>query len=187
MRRTAFDKWPCSIARTADLLGDAWTILVLRELFYGETRFDGFVRSLGIARNTLTDRLSRLTAARLVERRAYQTDPVRHDYRLTDKGNDFFGVLAALNAWGDRWLSHDDGAPVLMRHESCAHDLHASVVCSVCGEPVRHEDVTVRPGPGYPDSLLRNTDVLGRFSPAPPAGPALPETLRSQAQTAPIA
>src|ERR671920_79401 len=104
MRRTSFTNWPCSIARAADLLGDGWTLLVLREAFYGQTRFEGFTDDLGIARNTLTDRLRRLVDAGLLERRQYQTDPVRHDYELTEQGRDFFGVLAALNAWGDKWL-----------------------------------------------------------------------------------
>ena len=101
MRRTSFGSWPCSIARTADILGDAWTLLVLREVFYGESRFDGFIGTLGIARNTLTDRLRRLEAEGLLRRRVYQRDPVRHEYLPTDKGRDFFGVLAAINAWGD--------------------------------------------------------------------------------------
>lgn len=166
MKRTSFESWPCSIARSADLLGDAWSLLVLRELFYGETRFDGFVRTLGIARNTLTDRLGRLTDAGLLERRAYQVDPVRHEYVLTTKGSDFFGVLAALNAWGDRWLDKGSGAPVLMRHETCGDDLDAIVVCATCREPVRDEDVTARPGPGYPAGLLRDPAVQGRFEPS---------------------
>ena len=75
-------------------------LLILREAVYGETRFDGFVEALGIARNTLSDRLGRLVDAGLLERRAYQTDPVRHDYVLTDKGRDFFGVLAGAQHVG---------------------------------------------------------------------------------------
>ena len=80
MKRTSFDGWPCSIARTVDMLGDAWTVLVLRELSYGESKFEGFVSSLGIPRNTLTDRLTILVDQGLVERRSYQRDPVRHEY-----------------------------------------------------------------------------------------------------------
>ncbi|MFI8232693.1 winged helix-turn-helix transcriptional regulator [Streptomyces sp. NPDC085900] len=163
MRRTSFDGWPCSIARTVDILGDGWTLLVLREIFYGETRFDGFIDSLGIARNTLADRLRRLENAGLLQRRPYQSDPVRHEYLLTDKGRDFFGVLAAINAWGDRWLADDDGIPVVMHHTACGHDTHAQVVCPSCGEPLHHQDVTVRTGPGYPARLLDSPDVQARF------------------------
>ncbi|QCX74428.1 HTH-type transcriptional regulator YodB [Streptomyces sp. YIM 121038] len=166
MRRTSFDSWPCSIARTVDILGDGWTLLVLREVFYGESRFDGFIGTLGIARNTLTDRLRRLEGAGLLERRAYQSDPVRHAYLPTDKGRDFFGVLAAINAWGDRWQSGEEGVPTVLRHTTCGHDTRARVVCSSCDEPLRHEDVTVRIGPGFPPRLLDDPAVRARF----PAG-----------------
>lgn len=164
MKRKSFDAWPCSIARTVDLLGDAWTLLILRELYYGETRFEGFVSALGIPRNTLTDRLTLLVDKELLERRTYQSDPVRQEYLLTEKGRDFFGVLAAINAWGDRWLSSDDGIPVLMRHEPCGHELQGTVVCADCGSPVRLEDVTVRPGPGYPTRLADDPAVVERFA-----------------------
>ncbi|MFJ4538508.1 winged helix-turn-helix transcriptional regulator [Streptomyces tibetensis] len=165
MRRTSFSTWPCSIARTADILGDAWTLLVLREVFYGESRFDGFIGTLGIARNTLTDRLRRLEAEGLLRRHVYQRDPVRHEYLPTDKGRDFFGVLAAINAWGDRWLAGDEGAPVVLHHRPCAHDTEARVVCSACGEPLRQRDMTARTGPGYPPRLLDDPVVRERFAP----------------------
>src|ERR1044072_946179 len=99
MRRTSFAQWPCSIARTMDLLGDWWTPLVLREAFYGIRRFDEFQHELGIARNTLTDRLRRLVEEGLLERRLYQTEPRRYEYVLTEKGKDFFPVLAAMSRW----------------------------------------------------------------------------------------
>lgn len=173
MRRTSFESWPCSIARTADVLGDGWMLLILREAVYGETRFDGFVEALGIARNTLSDRLGRLVNAGLLERRAYQTDPVRHDYLLTGKGRDFFGVLAALNTWGDRWLADDAGVPVTFRHDSCGSTSGARVVCAGCGEPLHADDVTARPGPGYPARLLEHAAVQRRFAPSPDdAGPS---------------
>ncbi|QOV44907.1 winged helix-turn-helix transcriptional regulator [Streptomyces chromofuscus] len=167
MRRTSFDGWPCSIARTVDILGDGWTLLVLREVFYGESRFDGFIGSLGIARNTLADRLRRLEDAGLLRRSVYQTEPVRHEYLPTDKGRDFFGVLAAINAWGDRWLAAEEGVPVVMRHTTCGHDTQAKVVCSSCGEPLRHGDVALRTGPGYPARLLKRPDVQARFGTGP--------------------
>jgi DNA-binding HxlR family transcriptional regulator len=168
MRRTSFEAWPCSIARTADLLGDGWTLLVLREVFYGQSRFDGFAEALGIPRNTLGDRLRRLVDAGLLERRPYRSDPVRHDYVPTEQGRDLFGVLAAMNTWGDRWLGGDDGVPVALRHETCGHDVRARVVCAACGEDLVAADVTARPGPGYPARLLETPDVRRRFGlPAP--------------------
>ena len=92
-----------------DLLGDWWTPLVLREAFYGVRRFDDFQRELGIARNTLTDRLHRLVGEGLLEKQPYQREPTRYDYVLTEKGRDFFGVLAAMSRWGDRWLAGGKG------------------------------------------------------------------------------
>lgn len=163
MKRTSFSNWPCSIARAVDLLGDAWTPLVLREAFYGIHRFDAFQQELGIARNTLTDRLRRLVDEGLLEKRPYQDEPRRYDYVLTEKGRDFFGVLAAISRWGDRWLAGEEGAPVAFHHDTCGHDTEAEVVCAVCREPLRAEDTSMRMGPGYPRRLSRRPDVRRRF------------------------
>ena len=111
-----------------DLLGDWWTPLVLREAFYGIRKFDEFQRELGIARNTLNDRLRRLVGEGLLEKQLYQREPMRYDYVLTEKGKDFFGVLAAMSRWGDRWLAGDEGAPILFHHEPCGHNTQADVV-----------------------------------------------------------
>ncbi|GAA4029646.1 helix-turn-helix domain-containing protein [Streptomyces plumbiresistens] len=164
MRRTSFAHWPCSIARTMDLLGDWWTPLVLREAFYGIRRFDAFQVSLGIARNTLTDRLRRLVDEGLLEKRPYQTEPVRYDYVLTEKGRDFYGVLLVMNRWGDRWLSGEEGPPVVMHHDVCGQEAHAEVVCSSCGEQMTAENTSPRMGPGYPPHLAERPDVRERFA-----------------------
>ncbi|MEU1198249.1 helix-turn-helix domain-containing protein [Streptomyces sp. NPDC005813] len=162
--RKSFANWPCSIARTVDLLGDAWTSLVLREAFYGTRRFDEFQQELGIARNTLTDRLRRLVAEGLMEKRLYDSEPPRYDYVLTEKGRDFFPVLAAMTRWGDRWLAGEEGVPVTLHHDSCGHDAEAQVVCSACGEPMGYENTSVRMGPGYPERLKSRPDVQRRFA-----------------------
>jgi DNA-binding HxlR family transcriptional regulator len=150
VKRTAFAEWPCSVARSVDLLGDWWTPLVLREAFYGVRRFDDFQRRLGIGRNILTQRLNRLVGEGMLERRPYQDRPVRHEYVLTGKGRDFFPVVAAIARWGDRWLAGDEGPPVVLHHTACGHDMHAEVVCSHCGEPIALHEVRGRPGPGMP-------------------------------------
>ncbi|GAB2966119.1 HxlR family transcriptional regulator [Amycolatopsis acidiphila] len=147
-----------------DLLGDWWTPLVLREAFYGIRRFDEFQQALGIARNTLADRLRRLVEEGLLEKQPYQRDPVRHDYVLTEKGKDFFGVLAAMTRWGDRWLAGEEGAPVVFHHRTCGHETHAEVVCAQCGEPLRAADTKIRMGPGYPERLKQRPDIQRRFS-----------------------
>lgn len=164
MRRSSFAHWPCSVARTLDLLGDWWTPLVLREAFYGIRRFDEFQGGLGIARNTLADRLRRLVDEGLLEKVAYQSEPTRYDYLLTAKGRDFFPVLVALSRWGDRWLAEEAGPPVVYHHERCGHDTHGEVVCASCGEPLTEADTHVRMGPGYPPRLAARPDVQARFS-----------------------
>ncbi|WP_052868059.1 winged helix-turn-helix transcriptional regulator [Streptomyces niger] len=164
MRRTSFAHWPCSIARTMDLLGDWWTPLVLREAFYGIQRFDAFQEALGIARNTLTDRLRRLVTEGLLEKRPYQTEPVRYDYVLTEKGRDFFTVLLAMNRWGDRWLAGEQGPPVVFRHDACGHESRPEVVCADCGEPMTAANTHARMGPGYPTELAERPDVRERFA-----------------------
>lgn len=112
MSRTSTSHWPCSIARTADLLGDAWTLLILRECFYGAHRFEQFVDNLGIGRATLTARLRRLTDAGLLETDHYSGHARRVDYGLTPKGRATLPILATLMRWGDDWLADDDGPPV---------------------------------------------------------------------------
>jgi DNA-binding HxlR family transcriptional regulator len=146
MKRTPFADWSCSVARTVDILGDWWTPLVLRECFGGVRRFDDFQRRLGIGRNILTQRLNRLVDEGMLERRPYHERPVRHEYVLTDKGRDFFPVVAALMRWGDTWLAGEDGPPVVLHHRTCDHDVHAEVVCSHCAEPLAMRDVSARPG-----------------------------------------
>jgi len=162
VKRTSFANWPCSIARTVDLIGDGWTPMVLREAIYGTTRFDEFERVLGIGRNVLSQRLGRLVDEGLLERQAYQQNPPRYDYVLTAKGRELFPVLAAMMAWGDRWLA-PNGPPLLFRHDTCGQDAHAEVVCSECHEPLALEDIKPHLGPGFPDRLREVALATGRF------------------------
>jgi DNA-binding HxlR family transcriptional regulator len=148
--RTDTSQWPCTIARAADVLGDGWNLLVLRQACLGTRRFDDFQRALGISRNILTVRLQRLVEEGLLDRVGYQQHPVRHEYRLTDKGRDVYPILAAMAAWGDRWLTGPEGTPLVLHHTTCGHDMHAQVVCSECHEPLEVRTVRAHAGPGYP-------------------------------------
>ena len=141
-----------SVKATADLLGDRWTFLVLREAFFGVRRFGHMQRNLGIARTVLSSRLKLLVAEGLLERRPYRDDPVWHEYRLTDKGLDFYPVALALMAWGDRYLAGPDGPPTILHHRTCGHDTIPVWNCSHCGKPLHARDIEPRPGPGA-DSL----------------------------------
>jgi DNA-binding HxlR family transcriptional regulator len=164
MRRTSFRSWPCSVARAVDLLGDWWTPLVLREALMGARRFEDIQRSLGIGRNVLAERLRRLVAEGLLERRRYQERPARHEYLLTEKGRDFLPVLAALMRWGDRWLDRGKGPPMVLRHAPCGAETHAEVVCAECRAPLALEDLGFDLGPGFPARLARRPEVRRRFA-----------------------
>ena len=150
MTRTDTSAWPCPLARTADLIGEGWTLLIMREAFYGVRRFEEFQRVLGVGRNILTLRLNTLVDEGLLTKVPYQEHPPRHEYRLTDKGRDVYPILAAMATFGDKWLL-DGGKPlVLFRHLTCDHDMHAVVTCSECAQPLDARSVRARPGPGYP-------------------------------------
>ena len=155
MKRTPFRDWPCSVARSVDVLGDWWTPLVLREAFLGATRFEEFQSALSIGRNILTQRLGRLVSEGLLEKRQYQDRPKRYEYLLTEKGTDIFDVMLALLRWGDRWLDKGAGPPLLIRHTPCGHIGPAESACSKCGARLRWQDVEVEPGPGLTKELAK--------------------------------
>lgn len=148
MKRVDTSDWPCPIARSAAVLGDHWNLLLIRQACLGTRRFDDFQQELGIGRNILTVRLNTLVDQGLLRRVEYQQGPTRHEYRLTDKGRDAYPVLAAMAAWGDRWLNDEQGPPVIFHHTTCDHDMHAVVVCSECDQPLDVHDVRATPGPG---------------------------------------
>lgn len=136
----------CTVARALEIIGDRWSVLVLRDAFYGIRRFGDFVADLGIARNVLTDRLGRLVDAGVLEKRLYEEHPPRHEYRLTEKGHELLPVLLALWRWGDRWCAGDE-PPVVLTHRTCGEPTHAEVVCSACREPLHRSELQVDPVP----------------------------------------
>jgi DNA-binding HxlR family transcriptional regulator len=142
MPRTSFEEWDCPIARTLDVIGEWWTPLVVRDLAAGTSRFDALQRDLGMSRKVLAQRLAKLREHGVVERIPYQHNPVRYDYRLTEKGAELAMVLLAMHSWGVRWLLGGADPPVPMRHDSCGEITEAVVACSSCGEPLRLADLT---------------------------------------------
>lgn len=147
VKRTSFASMNCSIAQGLEVFGEWWTLLIVRDLMLGVTRFDDLTDRLGIARNVLTARLDTLVEHGIVERVAYQDRPARYDYRLTEKGRDLWPVLNALRQWGDRWAA-PDGPPVEIVHRSCGHTTTAVPVCSECREPLSLAGVKAVRGPG---------------------------------------
>lgn len=138
---------PCSIARSAAVIGDRWTLMILRDCFLGVRRFEDFERRLGISRSVVADRLKRLTAEGVLRRERYSERPPRDEYRLTEKGLALHPVVMALVHWGDVHYG-EAGPPLIHRHRACGCDFAPVQTCSECGEPVAARDVEVRPGPG---------------------------------------
>ncbi|MEW9529719.1 winged helix-turn-helix transcriptional regulator [Microbispora sp. NPDC049125] len=148
MRRTSFAEFRCSLSRSLEVMGDWWTMLILRDLHLGVNRFDELVEDLGISRNLLTTRLRELAGHGIVERVRYQERPVRYEYRLSEPGRELVPILFALTAWGDRWAAPDEGPPLRLRHDACGAVFTPGVTCSECGGAVTAQDVTAVPGPG---------------------------------------
>jgi DNA-binding HxlR family transcriptional regulator len=138
----------CSIARSLELIGERWTILVLRDAFLGLRRFDQFQQNLGIARNVLAARLDRLVREGILEKIPYQERPLRHEYRLTDKGLDLWPVITELLRWGDRHAASEAGPPIVLRHKDCGGELGEQRICARCGKLLEVRDVRAEPGPG---------------------------------------
>jgi DNA-binding HxlR family transcriptional regulator len=136
MRRTRFDDAPCPIARTTDLIGDWWTPLVMRQAFAGTRRFADFAEQLDIPRAVLTTRLKRLVDDGLLERVEYQANPVRYEYRLTQKGREFWNVLAAMWRWGSDWLWDDDVPPLALVDRDTGDIVNPLVVDEATGRPL---------------------------------------------------
>jgi DNA-binding HxlR family transcriptional regulator len=132
---TVSDHLDCSIAASVAFVGDRWTLLILRDAFRGVRRFDDLCNDLGIARNILTDRLDKLVAHGILAKVPYQDRPVRHEYRLTDKGRDLSPALVALMRWGDRWAV-DGLPPTLLVHDACGAELEQLLRCPTCGVEV---------------------------------------------------
>ncbi len=155
MLKNDYDTQTCSVARTLEVVGERWTMLVVRNVFLGLRRFDEIQANLGIARNVLTTRLEKLVEVGVLEKRQYQERPVRHEYRLTEKGIDLWPVMAALMHWGDQHAPAPGGPPVIVRHRECGGTMTPGFTCDACGASLGPRDVESLPGPGAtPDHPL---------------------------------
>jgi DNA-binding HxlR family transcriptional regulator len=146
--RSDYDNQVCSIARALEVVGERWTLLVLRDIFLGNRRFDALQGHLGIARNVLQSRLERLLEHGVIEKVPYQERPVRHEYRLTPKGIDLWPTIVSLLQWGDRHALSPAGPPVLLRHKECGGEVDGHRICTACGMPLEARDVRAVAGPG---------------------------------------
>jgi DNA-binding HxlR family transcriptional regulator len=147
MLNRTYDNQTCSIARTLEIIGERWTLLIMRDALSGLRRFEQFQDSLGIARNVLTDRLARLVEAGLLERVPYSQRPPRYEYRPTAKGQELGIALLALMAWGDRHAAPPAGPPLITQRRGCGGDVAVHLACTRCAQPVDAQAQALRLGP----------------------------------------
>ncbi|MEI9887916.1 MAG: helix-turn-helix domain-containing protein [Rhizomicrobium sp.] len=144
MRWNDLAKEDCSLSRTLAVIGDRWTLLILRDAFLRVRRFEDFEASLKIARRVLSERLALLVEEEILKKVPYQERPVRFEYRLTEKGLDLYPAILSLVHWGDRHYPTKNGPPIVHNHLNCGHDFRSVLACSQCGEAVGARDVAVR-------------------------------------------
>lgn len=176
MQWNELDQQSCSVARTLSVIGDRWTLLVLRDCFLKVRRFEHFQERLGIGRPILADRLQKLVDNFVLTRVAYQERPRRYEYRLTQKGLDLYPVVMAIVHWGDTYMAGKKGPPLLHHHKNCGQFFRPVQVCSECGDPLNPRHVHVEIGPGADSSAhLLVHDENHRVA-TPPKKASLPDT-----------
>jgi DNA-binding HxlR family transcriptional regulator len=150
MQRTSYQASNCTIAATLSVLGEKWTLLIIRESFYGATRFEQFQSVLGCPRNLLSERLSKLVDEGIFERSEYREpgSRARHEYRLTEPGRELMPILVAFMPWGDRHRSGPEGPPAIAQHVDCGEPLHLTLACSKGHVVTSPEDGEIVLGPG---------------------------------------
>ena len=144
MKWEALAGQPCSVARALSVIGDRWTLMILRDCFLGIRRFEAFQDRLGISRSIIAERLKLLVDEGVLRKDAYQERPVRYEYRLTPKGFDLYPVMMTVVRWGDSHYAGAEGPPMRHRHKTCDHDFSPVQTCSECGEALGARDVEVR-------------------------------------------
>lgn len=150
MKRSEIAEQPCPVGRAAAQLVDAWTFVILRELFLGTRRFEGLRLHTGMSPRSLSLRLARLVDEGILEKRPCADAPAAHEYRLTEKGLGLWPVLVTLRQWGERWGGpwRRSGVPMKLAHRGRGHALRVQLVCAECGEPVDARSSEVQAGPG---------------------------------------
>jgi DNA-binding HxlR family transcriptional regulator len=137
-----------SVGAAANLLGDRWTFLILREAFFGTRRFNEFAENLGLSRNILSSRLKLLVSQGIFEEHPYGPSKVRNEYRLAQAGRDIFPIVVALLQWGDKYLVGSRGPSIVLRHTPCGNDADPLLVCRACRKPIELGEILPTPGPG---------------------------------------
>jgi len=147
VRWSEIGEQPCPVAKSLSVLGDRWTMLVLREAFWRARRFEDFQARTGAPRPVLAERLKMLVDQGVFERRQYSERPARYEYRLTEKGIDLYPVVISLLEWGERWMTDPAEPPIIeLHHRGCGHTTHPQLACSECGEFLTARDIEARDG-----------------------------------------
>jgi DNA-binding HxlR family transcriptional regulator len=152
----------CSIAGALEVVGERWSLLIVRDVFLGLRRFDELQSNLGIARNVLQVRLRRLLEHGVLEKRRYQERPERFEYLLTEKGLELWPAIVALMQWGDEHARPAAGVPVVLEHRDCGGGVDAHRICARCGARLAVRDVIAQPGPGAPEEHPLHERARGR-------------------------
>ena len=145
----------CSVSRTLSVVGDKWTLLIVRSAFLGTRRFSDFQSEIGMTRHRLSDRLSKLVVDGVFEKVEYQNNPLRYEYRLTVRGKELYPIIISLVKWGDNWMAGKEGKPMEYIHQTCGHKVMPTLTCPECAEEIDPRDMTVLPGPAIKAALSK--------------------------------
>ena len=173
MRWDEIDHSVCSVARAMSVIGDRWTILLLREAFIGTKRFDEFQLYLAAPPHIVSTRLKKLVEHGLLEKRKYKDRPTRYEYRLSESGRELYPTIVMLGQWGYKWLGDGNGPAINRIHKSCGHRLMMTPTCGACGEVVSLHDVKAELTPRFAAERRRTVElhtkaVENSRKPAPP-------------------
>src|SRR5262245_18946596 len=158
MKWDSLEEEQCSVARTLAVIGDRWSLLILRDCFLRVRRFEAFQAKLGITRHLLADRLKKLVRFGVLRRTPYQSSPKRYQYILTQKGLELYPIVMGIVHWGDVHMVDERGRPVLHQHKMCGKFFDPVMTCSECGKPLNAREVHAHPGPGARSPAARDTE-----------------------------
>ena len=169
MRWNEINTVECSIARALSVVGDRWTMMIVRDVFLGIRRFDAMQKDLYLTPHRLSHRLGKLVRDGILARVEYEKRPRRFEYRLTEKGIDLFPLIVVLNTWGDRWMAGRSGAPIELVHRNCGRAIKPALTCPSCKEKMVPREMSLRPGPalkhsGLPGKSFQPVNVPAHFA-----------------------
>ncbi len=169
MRWNEINTVECSIARALSVVGDRWTMMIVRDVFLGIRRFDAMQKDLDLTPHRLSHRLGKLVRDGILARVEYEKRPRRFEYRLTEKGIDLFPLIVVLNTWGDRWMAGRSGAPIELVHRNCGRAIKPALSCPSCKEKMLPREMSLRPGPalkrsGLPGKSFQPVNVPAHFA-----------------------